>query len=100
MPPFYNQESMRVRLAGLSALGFGKGMPEPWGKGLEDPLSMIGLALLPYRTYLAGIRFFHDKIASFCLNDDDLLPLLYEVTTRDGVQDMAFDIHFAGRAKD
>lgn len=99
MPPFYNQESMRVRLAGLSACGFGKGLPEPWVK-VRGSASAIGSALASYRTYLAGIRFFHDKIASFCLDDDDLLSLLYEVTARDGVQDMAFDIHFAGRAKD
>jgi hypothetical protein len=96
MPPFYNQESMRVRLAGLSAYGFGKDMPKPWVKESED-LPLPGNPIAPA---LAGIRFFHDKIASFCLDDDDLLPLLYEVTARDGVQDMPFDIHFARRAKD
>lgn len=29
---------MRIRLAGLSAYGFEKGMPEPWVKGSEDLL--------------------------------------------------------------
>lgn len=100
MPPFYNQESMRIRLAGLSAYGFGKDMPEPWVKGSEDLPLRKDRRWQSFRTYLAGIRFFHDKIASFCLDDDDLLPLLYEVTARDGVQDMPFDIHFAGRTKD
>lgn len=85
-------------MAGLSACGFGKGVPEAMGQRicLCDRIN----AGNPIAPALAGIRFFHDKIASFCLDDDDPLPLLYEVTARDGVQDMPFDIHFAGRAKD
>lgn len=97
---------MRVRLAGLSAwqdsqLAASERVCRSHGsKGQRICLCDRIDAGNPIAPALAGIRFFHDKIASFCLDDDDLLPLLYEVTARDGVQDMAFDIHFAGRAKD